>query len=133
MLASKSQSSEVRIDLVPQAATLCPNEKLVLLVKVLHDANGTHRRFKTLLDIILESRVWDYYYYFYLKVDPDRVARLSYLDGLHHPSVTQLPQHQIIIKLTWTLNKVAGGGGGHNTAIIHFQIRNYTFPLHICT
>ena len=60
MLASKSQSSEVRIDLVPQAAALCPNEKLVLLIKVLHDANGTHRRFKTLLDIILESRVWDY-------------------------------------------------------------------------
>ena len=41
MLASKSQPSEVRIDLVPQAAALCPNEKLVLLVKVLHDANGT--------------------------------------------------------------------------------------------
>ena len=47
----------------------------------------------------------------YLKINPDRVARLPYLDGLHHPSVAQLPQHQVIIKLTRTLQKRFGGRG----------------------
>lgn len=36
MLAAKSQSSEVGVDLVTQTAALSTNEKLVLLIKVLH-------------------------------------------------------------------------------------------------
>ncbi len=39
----------------------------------------------------------------YLKVSSDRVAGLAYLDCLHHASVAQLSQYQVVIKLTWGL------------------------------
>lgn len=39
----------------------------------------------------------------YLEVYANGVARFPYFDGLHHSCVSQLSQHEVIVKLTRTL------------------------------
>ena len=41
-----------------------------------------------------------------LEADPNGVACLPYLDGLHHPGVSELPQYELLVELARSLATV---------------------------